>query len=154
MLQIGVGSMQVSTKGRLRLKVIFHQRSSSTEVCLPPRVVFHQRLSSPEGHLPPKVVFHCRLSSTEAHIPLTVVSRQRLPSTEGCLPLKGVFHQRSSCTEGVFHRRCNVIAYAACNEVSPACFVLSLIWSGTSCACLFCSAWFKLKLKLRTKGEH
>ena len=137
----------------------------STELCLPPMVVYHRRSSFTKGHLPPKVVFHQMSSSTEGCFPLKVVfqiwlssAEGRLPpkgpSTEVRLPLKGVFHQRSSCTEGVFHRRCNVIAYAACNEVSPACFVLSLIWSGTSCACLFCSAWFKLKLKLRTKREH
>ena len=41
MPQSGVGSMQGSTAyGRLPMKVIFHQRSSSTKSHLPPKVVF------------------------------------------------------------------------------------------------------------------
>ena len=53
------------------LKVVFHQRSSSTK---------ESRLST-EDHLTEKVIFHKRLSSTI-----------------GRLPTKDIFHQRSSST--------------------------------------------------------
>ena len=75
----------VTTKGLLPLKVVFHQRLSSTDGRLPQKVVFHQRSSSTEVCLPRKVVFHRRSSSTEGHPPTKVVS------TEGRLPPKVVF---------------------------------------------------------------
>ena len=76
------------------------QKSSSTELCLPPNVVFHPRLSSTESRHPPKVIFHQRLSSTEGYLPLKVVFHRRLSSNEDCLPPKIVFHRRLSSTEG------------------------------------------------------
>ena len=85
---------EVTTKGCLPQKVVFHQRSSSTKGHLPPKVIFHQRSSSS------KVVFQWRLSSTVTCLSLKVVFHWRLFSTESRLPQKVIFHWRSSSTEG------------------------------------------------------
>ena len=66
---------------RQHARIVFHQKSSSTECCLSPKVVFHWRSSSTEGRLPPKVVFNWRSSSTEGHLPPKVVFLQRSSST-------------------------------------------------------------------------
>ena len=63
------------------------------------RIVFHQRSSSTEGRLPPQVVFHQRLSSTESRLPLKVIFHQRSSSTKGRPPTQVVFHRRSSSTK-------------------------------------------------------
>ena len=56
--------------------------------CPPPKVVFQQRSSSTEGRLPLKIVFHYRSSSPKG------ILLRRASSTEGHLPLKVVFHRR------------------------------------------------------------
>ena len=97
----------------LPLKVVFHQRLSSTEVHLPPKIGFQQRLSSIKGRFPfpPKDVFHRRSSFTKdhlppkvvftkGHLPQMVVVHRRSSSAEGCLLLKVLFHRWWSPTEG------------------------------------------------------
>ena len=83
-------------------KVVLHWRSSYTKGSLPPppKVVFHQRSSSTEGRLPPKVAFHRRLSSTQGCLPPKVTFHQKSSSTEGYLPPKLVFPQKV-----VFHHQ-------------------------------------------------
>ena len=83
MPQSGVGSMQGPQK------VVFHQRLSSIEGCLPPKVIFHRRSSSTEGPLPAKVLFHRKSSSNEGRLPPQVVFHRRLSSIKGrLLPIK------------------------------------------------------------------
>ena len=67
--------IQPEHKKMTRSKVVFHQRSSSTESLLSPKVIFHQRPSSTKGHLPLKVVF------TEGCLPMKVVFKLTLPLT-------------------------------------------------------------------------
>ena len=130
MPQMGLGSMQGSTEGRLPPKVVFHRRLSSTKDCLPPKVVFHQRLSSinhnklvdlifvrtvniPNLSLLPclEMVYHKRSSSTYHNtlVDLIFVRTVNIPNLSLLPCLEMVFHQRSSSTEGrlpqkiVFH---------------------------------------------------
>ena len=44
----------------LEVMVIFLQRVSSIQSCLPSKAIFHQKSSSIKGHLPLKVIFHQR----------------------------------------------------------------------------------------------
>ena len=106
--------MSSFTKGCLPLKVIFHQRSSSTDWHIPPKVIFHLRLSFAKGCLPTKIIFHRSLPSSKGRLLTKVVFHWRLPSTEGCLvsnrlPAKVVFHRRWSSNEG--HLPANVVSH-------------------------------------------
>ena len=85
---------------RQHARIVFHQKSSSTEGRIPPKVAFHWSSSSTEGQLPLKFVFHWKLSSTEGHLPTKVVFHRRSSSFEGRLPPKVIFYRRSSFTEG------------------------------------------------------
>ena len=85
---------------------IFHQRSSSIKGCLPSKVVLNnQRSPYIKGHLPAKVVFH------KSYLPSKVVFPQRPSSTRGLLSSKVIFHQRPSYIKGhlsskvVLHQR-------------------------------------------------
>ena len=75
-------------------KVVFHRRSSSTEVCPPLKVVFHQSLSTTDGRLPSKAIFHRRPTSTIVCLPPKVIFLSKLVFTKSCLPPKVVFHPR------------------------------------------------------------
>ena len=50
--------MSSSVKGRLPMKVVFHQRLLSVKGRLPSKVIFSQRSFSVKGRLPADVVFH------------------------------------------------------------------------------------------------
>ena len=84
------------------LKVVFHQRSSSTEGCLPPKVVFLQRSSFINHNTLVDVIFVRTVNIPNLNLLpcLEVVFHQRPSSTEGHLPPKVIFHQRSAYTEG------------------------------------------------------
>ena len=118
MPQSGLVSMQGSSspkksspsKACLPLKVVFHQRLSSTKGHLPLKVVFHRRSSSTKGRLPPKVIFHQRLSPTYHNTLLDLIfifvrtvnipNLSLLPGLEVASSPKVVFHQWLSSTEG------------------------------------------------------
>ena len=102
----GASIMQRSTKGRLRLKVVFHRWSTSIEGHLPPKVVFHKRSSSTEGCLPPKFVFHLRLSFTYHNSLVDIINVRAvnapnlslLPCLEVASPQNVVVQRGSSST--------------------------------------------------------
>ena len=86
------------SKGSLKLKFIYHWRSSSIEGHLLSKVVFHQRLSSIYSHFQSQVIIHVRSPHN-----------QRLSAIKGCLLWKVIFNWRSSSIEAhlplkvVFH---------------------------------------------------
>ena len=106
--------IQFLVRGRLPLKVVFHQKTSSVKGRLLSKVVLCQRSSSIEGCLPLLGHFHfcpvpCAFQQCASRLLSKVVSRQRLSSIKSRLPSKVVFHQRSSSIKGrlpskdVFH---------------------------------------------------
>ena len=90
------GQGSSSVKGRLPLKVVFHQKTSSVKGRLLSNVVLCQRLSSIEGRLPLLGHFHfcpvpCAFQQCASCLLSKVVFRQWSSSIKGCLPLKVVF---------------------------------------------------------------
>ena len=87
--------VRCAIQGRLPSKVVFCQRSSSSEV------IFHKNESKVSIHLLTEDIFHQRSSSIKGCLPSKVVlNNQRSPYIKGHLPSKAVLHQRSSFIKG------------------------------------------------------